>query len=183
MMPDHIVRTAVTEFGRLDVAINNAGISGAQATIDEASDELFDEVIDVNLAATFRCMRAQLRQMYAQGSGSIVNIASASVFGVVPGLAAYVASKSGVIGLSNVAAKEAGPRGVRVNVVAPGRTLTPLFEANLDTPEKMAAAVAPIPLGRLADPSELADAIVYLGSRRSSFVNGTVLTVDGGRVG
>jgi NAD(P)-dependent dehydrogenase (short-subunit alcohol dehydrogenase family) len=182
-IPDRIVDVAVTEFGRLDLAVNNAGLSGTPSRIDLASDELFDDVFEVNVRAVFRCMRAQLRQMYAQGSGAIVNIASASVFGVAPGLAPYCASKSAVITLSSVAAKESGPRGVRVNVVAPGRTMTPLFAANIVDRAGMAAAVAAIPLGRLGEPGELADAIVYLGSNRASFVNGSVLTVDGGRVG
>jgi NAD(P)-dependent dehydrogenase (short-subunit alcohol dehydrogenase family) len=180
--PDDLVGLAVERFGRLDAAVNNAGIRGRLATIDELPDELWDEVQDVNLRAVFRCLRAQLRQMYRQGHGSIVNVASASVFGVSRRLAPYVASKAGLIGLSRVAAVEAGPHGVRVNVVCPGRTDTPLFAAYArgDGPP-LEQLVGAIPLGRMAQPRELGEALVWLASDRSSFVSGAVLVVDGGR--
>ena len=169
-------------FGRLDAAINNAGIRGRLATIDAVDDALWDEVQDVNLRAVFACTRAQLRQMYDQGAGSIVNVASASVFGVSAQLAPYVASKMGVIGLSRVAAVEAGPKGVRVNVVCPGRTETPLFtsHATVDGPP-LDRLVDEIPLGRTGRPAELSEALVWLCSDRASFVTGAVLVVDGGR--
>jgi NAD(P)-dependent dehydrogenase (short-subunit alcohol dehydrogenase family) len=180
--PDDLVALAVERFGRLDAAVNNAGVRGRLATIDEVDDELWDEVQAINLKAVFRGMRAQLRQMYRQGSGSIVNVASASVFGVSPRLGPYVASKTGLIGLSRVAAVEAGPKGVRVNVVCPGRTDTPLFNAHatVDGPP-MDRLVAEIPLGRMGTPDELGEALIWLCSERSSFVNGAVLVVDGGR--
>jgi len=180
--PDELVALAVKTFGRLDAAVNNAGIRGRLATIDEVDDDLWDEVIRVNLHSVMRCVRAQLRQMYAQGSGAIVNVASAVLFGFQGQLAPYVASKAGVVGLTKVAALEAGPKGVRVNVVCPGRTDTPLFNAHAsgDGPPKE-KLVAAIPLGRTAAPVELADALLWLCSERSSFVNGEVLVVDGGR--
>lgn len=179
-----ITAVAVGHFGRLDAAVNNAGIRGPLAAVADLTDEEFDAVLDVNLRAVHRCMRSQLRQMYAQRSGSIVNVASASVFGASPNLAPYVASKMGVIGLSKVASREAGPRGVRVNVVAPGRTDTPLLASyGAEGTHDPAALVAPIPLRRMGRPDELADAIVYLCSDRSSFVNGATLVVDGGRTG
>lgn len=180
--PEKLVAAAVDGFGRLDAAINNAGIRGRLAPIDEVDDDLWDEVQAVNLRAVFACMRAQLRQMYAQGSGAIVNVASASVFGVSAQLAPYVASKMGVIGLTRVAAVEAGPRGVRVNVVCPGRTETPLFQshATVDGPP-LDRLVGEIPLGRTGRPTELAEALLWLSGDRASFVNGAVLVVDGGR--
>ena len=184
-----LVARAVARFGRLDAAVNNAGIRGPEVHLADLPDAEFDRVLDVNLRAVFRGMRAQLTQMYAQGSGAIVNVASAGVFGVGPTLGPYVASKLGVIGLSKVAAKEAGRRGVRVNVVAPGRTDTPLLgsfaaaSGGAAGEHDAAALVAPIPLGRMGRPDELGDAIIYLCSDRSSFVNGAVLTVDGGRTG
>jgi NAD(P)-dependent dehydrogenase (short-subunit alcohol dehydrogenase family) len=179
---DEIVAVAVERFGRLDAAVNNAGIRGRLAPIDEVDDELWDEVQAVNLRAVFACMRAELRQMYSQGSGAIVNVASASVFGVSAQLAPYVASKMGVIGLTRVAAVEAGPKGVRVNVVCPGRTETPLFQshANVDGPP-LDRLVGEIPLGRTGRPTELAEALLWLSGDRASFVNGAVLVVDGGR--
>lgn len=181
---DQLVEAAVSRFGRLDAAVNNAGVRGELSQLHDLTDEQFDEVIDINLRAVFRCMRAQLRQMYEQGAGSIVNIGSASVMGVSPQLAPYVASKMGVIGLMKVASKEAGQHGVRVNVVCPGRTDTPLLNVHHGSGFTSADdAVKPIPLGRFGQPSELADAIVFLCSDRSSFVNGANLIVDGGRTG
>jgi NAD(P)-dependent dehydrogenase (short-subunit alcohol dehydrogenase family) len=182
---DQLVQVAVEEFGRLDAAVNNAGIRGTLIPIVESTDEIFDEVIDINLRSVYRCMRAQLRHMTGRGTGSIVNVASATLFGVSPGLGAYAASKNGVLGLSKVASKEAGRSGVRVNVVAPGRTDTPLFRSHAagDSPQDAAALVAPIPLGRFAQPIELAQAILFLCSDRASFINGSTLIVDGGRTG
>jgi NAD(P)-dependent dehydrogenase (short-subunit alcohol dehydrogenase family) len=180
--PDQLVGLAVERFGRLDAAVNNAGIRGRLATIDEIDDGLWEEVLSVNLRSVLRCVRAELRQMYRQGSGAIVNVASAVLFGFQGQLAPYAASKAGVVALTKVAAVEAGPRGVRVNVVCPGRTDTPLFNAHArgDGPP-MEKLVAAIPLGRMAAPLELAEAMTWLCSNRSSFVNGEVLVVDGGR--
>lgn len=104
--PDMVTDRAVARFGRLDSAVNAAGVEGGLHPLDSCTDEEFDAVMRVNVRGVFRCMRAQLRQMYQQGSGSIVNIASASVFGVHPGLGAYVTSKAAVLTLSKVAAKE-----------------------------------------------------------------------------
>jgi NAD(P)-dependent dehydrogenase (short-subunit alcohol dehydrogenase family) len=180
--PVKFVALAVERFGRLDAAVNNAGIRGRLATIDEIDDDLWEEVLQVNLGSVMRCVRAELRQMYEQGSGAIVNVASAVLFGFQGQLAPYVASKAGVVGLTKVAALEAGPRGVRVNAVCPGRTDTPLFNAHArgDGPP-MEKLVAAIPLGRMAAPVELAEAMAWLCSDRSSFVNGEVMVVDGGR--
>lgn len=184
-LPQRLVQAGVDTFGGLDAAVNNAGIRGTLRPLAEMDDAIFDEVIDVNLRAVYRCLRAQLPHLYARGAGSIVNVASATLFGTSPGLGPYAASKMGVVGLSKVASKEAGPHGVRVNVVAPGRTDTPLFRSHADgdSPRNAAELVAPIPLGRFADPMELAQTIVFLCSDRSSFVNGSTLVVDGGRTG
>jgi NAD(P)-dependent dehydrogenase (short-subunit alcohol dehydrogenase family) len=182
--PDRIVAAAVAGFGRLDAAVNNAGIRGVLSELHECDDATFDEVIDINLRALFRCVRAQLRQMYAQGSGSIVNVASAAINGVPAQLAPYVSSKMAVVGLTKVASKEAGPRGVRANVVAPGRTDTPLLATHHQSGFTTTAdSISAIPLGRLGRPDELAEAIIFLCSDRSSFVNGATLVVDGGRTG
>jgi NAD(P)-dependent dehydrogenase (short-subunit alcohol dehydrogenase family) len=184
-LPSRLVAAATDAFGGFDAAVNNAGIRGRLLPIAEMDDAVFEEVIDVNLGSVYRFLRAQLAHLYARGGGSIVNIASATIFGVSPGLGPYAASKMGVVGLSKVASKEAGPRNVRVNVVAPGRTNTPLFRSHAsgDSPQDAAALVAPIPLGRFAEPVELAQAIVFLCSDRASFINGSTLVVDGGRTG
>jgi NAD(P)-dependent dehydrogenase (short-subunit alcohol dehydrogenase family) len=180
-----VVAAAVDTFGGFDAAVNNAGIRGTLMPIAEMDDDVFEEVIDINLRAVYRCMRAQLPHLYARGGGSIVNVASATLFGASAGLGPYAASKMGVLGLSKVASKEAGRHNVRVNVVAPGRTDTPLFRSHAfgDSPEDAAALMAPIPLGRFAQPIELAQAIVFLCSERASFINGSTLVVDGGRTG
>jgi A-factor type gamma-butyrolactone 1'-reductase (1S-forming) len=184
-LPARLVAAATGAFGGFDAAVNNAGIRGRLMPIAELDDAAFDEVIDVNLRSVYRCLRPQLAHLYARGGGSIVNIASATVFGVSAGLGPYAASKMGVLGLSKVASKEAGRHNVRVNVVAPGRTDTPLFRSHAfgDSPEDAAALVAPIPLGRFAEPVELAQVIVFLCSDRASFINGSTLVVDGGRTG
>jgi NAD(P)-dependent dehydrogenase (short-subunit alcohol dehydrogenase family) len=184
-LPARLVGAATDAFGGFDAAVNNAGIRGRLLPIAEMDDAVFEEVIDVNLRAVYRCLRAQLPHLYARGGGSVVNVASATLFGVSPGLGPYAASKMGVLGLSKVASKEAGHHNVRVNVVAPGRTDTPLFRSHAlgDSPQDAAALVAPIPLGRFAEPIELAQAIVFLCSDRASFINGSTLVVDGGRTG
>jgi len=184
-VPARLVDAATGAFGGFDAAVNNAGIRGRLLPIAEMDDAVFEEVIDVNLRAVYRCLRAQLPHLYARGGGSVVNVASATLFGVSPGLGPYAASKMGVLGLSKVASKEAGRHNVRVNVVAPGRTNTPLFRSHAfgDSPQDAAALVAPIPLGRFAEPIELAQAIVFLCSDRASFINGSTLVVDGGRTG
>jgi|HubBroStandDraft_6_1064221.scaffolds.fasta_scaffold45924_2 NAD(P)-dependent dehydrogenase (short-subunit alcohol dehydrogenase family) len=184
-LPARLVAAATDAFGGFDAAVNNAGIRGRILPLAEMDDAVFEEVIDVNLRSVYRCLRAQLPHLYARGGGSVVNVASATIFGVSAGLGPYAASKMGVLGLSKVASKEAGRHNVRVNVVAPGRTDTPLFRSHAfgDSPEDAAALVAPIPLGRFAEPVELAQAIVFLCSDRASFINGSTLVVDGGRTG
>jgi len=181
--PDEVTAAAVGRFGRLDCAVNAAGVEGGEHWLDACTDEEFDVVMSVNVRGLFRCMRAQLRQMYRQGSGSIVNIGSASVFGVHPGLGAYVTSKAAVLALSKVAAKEAGRRGVRVNALCPGLTDTPMLRESLGTRPLTASIAERIALGRIGAAEELAEAAVWLCSDRSSFTTGASLVVDGGRTG
>jgi NAD(P)-dependent dehydrogenase (short-subunit alcohol dehydrogenase family) len=181
--PDEVTGRAVARFGRLDCVVNAAGVEGGVHRLDTCTDEEFDAVLSVNVRGLFRCLRAQLRQMYRQQSGSIVNIASASVFGVHPGLGAYVASKAAVLTLSKVAAKEAGPHGVRVNALCPGLTDTPMLRESLGTRPLTANIAERIALGRIGAAGELAEAAVWLCSDRSSFTTGASLVVDGGRTG
>ena len=177
-----LVAAAVDRFGRLDVAINNAGVRGDLAGIDECSEDNFDRVVTVNLRSVFLALRAQLRLMYAQGSGSIVNVASAGVFHAEATLAPYLASKHGVIALSKVASKEATAHGVRVNVVCPGPTDTPMQSGHLDETRSSYATSADL-LHRMGTPDEIAEVIAFLASRSASFVNGAVVVADGGRTG
>jgi NAD(P)-dependent dehydrogenase (short-subunit alcohol dehydrogenase family) len=180
-VPDDLVRRAVERFGRLDLAANCAGIDGQRVPIEEVSDEMFDQVLGVNLRALFRCMRAQLIQMYTQGEGAIVNIASAVVLGVRADMAAYVASKAGVVGLTKVASKEAGPKGVRVNAVSPGWINTPvgMRSPRAQDPNQLKA----IPLPAPAEPKVMGESILWLLSDKASFTTGAVLVADGGRTG
>ncbi len=181
-LADELVALAVSSFGRLDGAINNAGVRGSLAPLTDVTDDDWDEVIGVNLTSVFRCVRAQLRHMTARGSGSIVNIASAGANRATKRMGPYTAAKTGVVGLTRVAALEAGPSGVRVNAVCPGRTDTPMLGAPTVTdPTHQAWFTEGIPLGRLGQPAEVAAAAVWLLSDAASFVNGTTITVDGGR--
>jgi NAD(P)-dependent dehydrogenase (short-subunit alcohol dehydrogenase family) len=180
---DEITARAVDRFGRLDSAVNAAGVEGGIHPLDACDDAEFDAVMSVNLWGVFRCMRAQLRQMYQQQAGSIVNIASASVFGVHHGLGAYVASKAAVLTLSKVAAKEAGSHGVRVNALCPGLTDTPMLRESLGTRPLTSDIAGSIALGRIGTAAEIAEAAVWLCSDRSAFTTGVGLVVDGGRTG
>jgi NAD(P)-dependent dehydrogenase (short-subunit alcohol dehydrogenase family) len=178
-----IVTRAVDRFGSLDAAVNAAGTMGEAAEFIDYRDDTFKRVIDVNVRGVFHCLRAELRQMYEQGTGSVVNIASASVFGVHAELGPYVASKAAVVTMTKVAAKEAGRRGVRVNAVCPGLTDTAMLRESMQLRPATSDIAAAIPLGRVARPEEIAEAIAWLWSDAASFANGAVLVVDGGRSG
>jgi NAD(P)-dependent dehydrogenase (short-subunit alcohol dehydrogenase family) len=178
-----IVARAVNRFGCIDAAVNAAGTMGDAAEFADYPDDTFDHVLDVNVRGVFRCMRAELIQMYRQGAGCVVNIASASVFGVHAGLGPYVASKAAVVAMTKVAAKEAGRRGVRVNAVCPGLTDTAMLRESMQVRPATRDIAAAIPLGRVGQPEEIAQAIAWLWSDAASFANGAILTVDGGRSG
>jgi NAD(P)-dependent dehydrogenase (short-subunit alcohol dehydrogenase family) len=177
----HAVEVAVGDSGRLDFGVNSAGISGGDdlRKLADYPVETFDRMIATDLRGTFLSMKYQLRQMQAQGFGSIVNVGSgASVVGVA-GFAGYTAAKHGVIGLTRTAALDHGPDGIRVNALVVGLVNTPLI-AEGRSPEVMAARVAAHPIGRIAEPEEIADAVLWLCSDRSSFVTGAAIPVDGG---
>ena len=176
-----MVERAVATFGRLDMAFNNAGI---QAPPRDAADEpadVFDRVNAINLRGVWACMKHELRQMRAQGSGAIVNCSSLGGLVGLPSRAAYHASKHGVIGLTKSAALEYAPRGIRINAICPGTIETPMVAAmiakgELNVPE----AVANQPIGRLGRAEEIAAAVLWLCSPGASFVLGVALPVDGG---
>ncbi len=176
-----MVERAVATFGRLDMAFNNAGI---QAPPSDAADEpadVFDRVNAINLRGVWACMKHELRQMRAQGSGAIVNCSSLGGLVGLPGRAAYHASKHGVIGLTKSAALEYAPRGIRLTAICPGTIETPMVAAmiaqgELNVPEAMANQ----PIGRLGRAEEIAAAVLWLCSPGASFVLGIALPVDGG---
>ena len=170
--------------GRIDVAINNAGISRPFGRFHEVSVDDWDSILGVNLKGMWLCMREQLRQMSDQGSGVVVNTASVAGLMGAPGAAAYTASKHGVIGLTRTAALEYAPQGIRVNAVAPGTVDTPMSERTSarksEDPYPHALIRQGHPLRPLALATEVADAILFLSSDRSSFATGSVLVLDGG---
>ena len=172
-----LVDAAVQTFGRLDFAHNNAGIF-IPAPLAELEEEHFDQVLRINLKGVFYCMKYQLRHMLARGSGAIVNTASVWSFAGSPAQAAYAASKHGVVGLTRTAALDYGGTGVRINAVAPGPIQTAMTAAVPS--EAMAEIVDRTAEKRMGQPGEIAAAVTWLCSDDASYVNGTVLPVDGG---
>jgi NAD(P)-dependent dehydrogenase (short-subunit alcohol dehydrogenase family) len=176
-----LVERTVGEFGRLDMAFNNAGI---MIPVSDAADEpveRFDRVTAINLRGVWACMKHELRQMREQGSGAIVNCSSLGGLVGNPGRASYHATKHGVLGLTKSAALEYAPRGVRINAVCPGTIETPMVadmiaKGELDVP----SAVADQPIGRLGRGDEIAAAVLWLCSPGASLVVGVALPVDGG---
>jgi NAD(P)-dependent dehydrogenase (short-subunit alcohol dehydrogenase family) len=173
-----MVKSAVDTYGGLHIAVNNAGIGGAQAPTGEYPIDSWQQVIAVNLNGVFYGMRYEIPAMLEAGGGSIVNIASilGSVgFGNSP---AYVAAKHGVLGLTKTAAIEYSAQGIRVNSVGPGFIDTPLLSANLDE-ETLKAIAAMHPIGRLGKPQEVADLVAFLASDEAAFCTGAYYLVDG----
>ena len=176
-----LVEQAVSTFGRLDAAFNNAGIHVIRADTADVDAADFNRVIAVNLRGVFNCMKYELKQMRAQGNGAIVNCSSQSGFVGIAGLGAYTASKHGVIGLTKAAALEYAPYGIRINAVCPGTTETPLVKGLMQRePGRLDAVIADIPLGRMGQPEEIAAAVLWLASPTASFMVGQTVTPDGG---
>ena len=180
---NNLAAAAKGHFGGVDIIVNNAAANPVFGPLLSVNEEAFAKIMQVNVWGSFRCLRAELRQMYRQGSGSIVNVSSASVFGMHTELGPYIASKAAVLAMSRVAGKEAGPRGVRVNAVCPGLTDTPMLQLSMVERPETEDVLAQIPIRRMAHPTEIAEAILWLCSDRSSFTNGSALVADGGRSG
>ena len=176
-MVDGMVKTVLEKFGRIDVLVNNAGIT-QDARLQKMTLEQFDRVIDVNLRGVFHCAQAVTDAMVAQGSGVILN--ASSVVGIYGnyGQTNYAASKFGVIGFTKTWARELGPKGIRVNAVAPGFIATPILGS---IPEKMMEEmVQRIPLKRMGQPEDIANVYAFLASDEAAYVNGAVIEVSGG---
>jgi NAD(P)-dependent dehydrogenase (short-subunit alcohol dehydrogenase family) len=176
-----MVAAAVHAYGRLDMAFNNAGIQVPPSDAADEPAEVFDRVNAINLRGVWACMKHELGQMRAQGSGAIVNCSSLGGLVGLPGRAAYHASKHGVIGLTTSAALEYAPRGIRINAVCPGTIETPMVadmiaKGELDRTEAAAAT----PMGRLGQGEEIAASVLWLCSPGASFIVGVALPVDGG---
>jgi NAD(P)-dependent dehydrogenase (short-subunit alcohol dehydrogenase family) len=175
-----LVDETVARFGRLDVAVNNAGTEGQVGPITDQTAETYAATFDTNVLGVLLSMKHQVRVMRRQGSGSIVNISSTYGHRGAAGAAVYVGSKHAVEGITKSVAQEVARAGIRVNAVAPGPTDTGMLTRFTGTPENKAALVAQVPLGRMGLTEELADAIVFIASDEASYINGHVLDVDGG---
>jgi NAD(P)-dependent dehydrogenase (short-subunit alcohol dehydrogenase family) len=177
----NLVEQAVGRFGRLDVAINNAGTEGQPGPLTEQTSDNYAAMFDTNVLGTFLSLKHELRVMQPQGSGSIINVSSTMGERGAANLALYAASKHAVEGLTKSAALEAAPFGVRVNAVAPGPTETAMLDRLTGTPDRKAAFYAAVPLKRGAKPEEIADAIVFLASDKASFITGQIVRINGGK--
>jgi NAD(P)-dependent dehydrogenase (short-subunit alcohol dehydrogenase family) len=172
-----LVDEALERFGRLDCAVNNAGIA-VHKPLADVTEEEYDRILDVNLKGVFLGMRVQIPAMVARGGGAIVNISSAAGLVAVPLISPYTASKHGIIGLTRNAAMEYGASGVRVNAVCPNAIRTPLMDAS--PPEFVAELIRPQAIPRVGEPEEVGFGVAYLCSDRAAFVTGVALPVDGG---
>jgi NAD(P)-dependent dehydrogenase (short-subunit alcohol dehydrogenase family) len=177
----NLVEQTVERFIRLDVAVNNAGTEGTPGPLTEQTPDSYAGMFETNVLGTLLSLKHELRVMQRQGSGSIINISSTMGERGAANLALYTASKHAVEGLTKSAALEAAPFGIRVNAVAPGPTETGMLDRLTGTPEKKAAFYASVPLKRGAKPEEIADAVVFLGSDKASFVTGQILRINGGK--
>ncbi|WP_137886870.1 SDR family oxidoreductase [Pseudomonas sp. 2FE] len=176
-----LVALAVGRFGRLDIAFNNAGTLGEQAPTTELSEKGWTETLAINLTGAFLGAKHQIPEMIKQGGGSIIFTSTFVGYSFAfPGVAAYAASKSGLIGLTQALAAEYGPQGVRVNSILPGAVDTPMYRDMNDTAESQAFITNLHALKRVAKPEELARSVLYLASDDSAFVTGTASLVDGG---
>ncbi len=176
-----VIETAVAEFGRLDMAVNNAGIGGMRTPTANYPAEDWDRVIAVNLTGVYYCMKAELPHIAAAGGGAIVNVASIAGLKGFPAHAAYSASKHGVIGLTKSAALEYARNGIRINAICPAFTETAMLDGLLDMKPGLDTQLRQaIPLKRFGTVDEIAEAIVFLCSEKSSFIAGHALPVDGG---
>jgi len=176
-----LVRRTVERFGRLDVAVNNAGTEGHAGPLTELSTEDYAATFDTNVLGTLLSLKHELRVMLAQGSGSIVNLSSTMGSRGAPNASLYVASKHAVEGLTRSAALEAAASGVRVNAIAPGPIQTDLLDRFTGSPERKAALAASVPMKRIGLPEEIADAIAFVASAKAGFITGQIIQINGGR--
>ena len=176
-----LVDQTVARFGRLDAAVNSAGTEGRPGPVTDQTADSYAATFDTNVLGTLLSMKHELRVMLGQHSGSIVNVSSTYGHAGTPNASVYAASKHAVEGLTTSAALEVAGSGVRVNAVAPGPTETGMLNRFTGSAERKAGLISTVPLGRVGEPDEIANAILFLCSDRASFISGHVLSVDGGK--
>ena len=174
---DAMLKAIIAHYGRLDIAVNNAGIATPLQEFHEVSEDQFDRVMAVNLKGVWLCMQAEIRQMLKQGRGRIVNMASATSRNTYPNASPYVTSKFAVAGLTRTVAVEYANRDIRINAICPGNVATPLVVSLVDDLSVLATKHA---MNRLGTPEEVANGVLFLASDLSSFSTGSLLEVDGG---
>jgi NAD(P)-dependent dehydrogenase (short-subunit alcohol dehydrogenase family) len=177
----NLIDKTVARFGRLDIAVNNAGTEGKPGPITEQTAESYAATFDTNVLGVILSMKHELRVMQAQGSGSIVNLSSTMGHRRAPGASLYTASKHAVEGLTKSAALEGAAFGIRVNAVAPGPVETELLNRFTGNADRKAGLVAGIPLKRAGRPEEIADAILFVSSDKASFITGQIIAANGGK--
>src|SRR5580698_10135710 len=176
-----LVDKTIERFGRLDVAVNNAGTEGKTGPITEQSPESYAATFDTNVLGTILSLKHEMRVMLAQGHGSIINLSSTMGHKGAPGASIYTASKHAVEGLTKAAALEGAGYGVRVNAIAPGPVETEMLNRFTGNADRKAGLVAGIPLKRAGRPEEIADAILFAASDKASFISGQIIDVNGGK--
>lgn len=180
---EKMVSETTDKFGRLDIAINNAGIDQMPTAFTEVTEETFDKVVGVNYRGLWLCMQAEIKAMLEVGSGVIVNITSVSAHVGTPLMSIYGSSKHAALGLTRSAALEYCQQGIRINAVSPGGILTPMLAHVAETnPEYIEQGNAAHPIGRIASTKEIADGVLFAASEEASFMIGQALTLDGGYV-
>ena len=181
-----VVAVAVRDFGGLDIMFNNAGVGGAEGSVIDCPEPVFDRIIDVDLKAVWRGIKLAAPAMIERGGGSIISTSSGAALMGIPGLAAYSAAKGGVVALTRAAAMELASKRVRVNCICPGGIVTPIIYdspilgASIDPDTLRAVLAAAHPIPRAGEPDDIANAALWLASDESSFVTGQAIAVDGG---
>ena len=177
-----VIEQTVQEFGRLDIAFNNAGIEQAPAPLIDIAEDEWSRLLDIDLRSAFLCMKYEIPAMLESGGGSIVNTSSGAGVVGIRGQAAYVAAKHGLIGLTKSAALDYAAQGVRVNAICPGIIETPMMDRfSGGTPEGRARVIGQEPVGRMGRPEEIASAVLWLSSDSAGFATGHALVMDGGQ--
>jgi NAD(P)-dependent dehydrogenase (short-subunit alcohol dehydrogenase family) len=176
---ESLINTTIDTYGRLDCAHNNAGISGDLDSVTTCTEDNWDRVVGINLKGVWLCLKYEIPLMKKQGCGTIVNTSSTSGLVGAPGVPAYNASKHGVVGLTRTAALECAKIGIRVNTVCPGTSRTPFMQRLIDAGLED-YIIGLVPVGRLGEPEETANTVLWLCSDEASFITGATITIDGG---